>query len=74
MYIHIDGLEIMVRARREELVKEASTYAMSKRSSDFLWTRRALIRMGGILVSAGMTLERIGLGREIYHLSTTASH
>ena len=74
MYINLDGLEIMVRVRQQELMEEAAVYSMTKSRKDYLWTRRALIRMGGLLVTAGMALERIGLGREIYHLSTTVSH
>lgn len=73
MYINLDGLEIMVRARQKELIDEAAIHSISKRPSGFRWTRRALIRMGGMLVTTGIALERLGLGREIYHLSTTAT-
>jgi hypothetical protein len=73
MYINLDGLEIMVKVRREELIEQSSMAAMSKRRSSTAWARRALIRVGGLLVTAGMALERLGLDREIYHLSTTIS-
>jgi hypothetical protein len=73
MYINMDGLEIMVRVRREELLQQSTFGPTAERSQGFRWFRRSLIRLGGVLVTAGMTLEKLGVDREVYHLSTTAS-
>jgi hypothetical protein len=74
MYINVDALEIMVQVRRQEMMEQSRINSVPKRHKGSLWTRRALVRLGGFLVLAGMTIERIGLDREVYHLSTTGSH
>ena len=73
MYINLDGLEIMVRVRREELMRQAAQQSMAKRRPRAQWVHRGLVRLGGLRVTAGMALEKLGLDREVYHLSTTTS-
>jgi hypothetical protein len=72
MFISLDSLDIMVRLRCED-IRQESEYAFKpyKRSgSPFI--RRALVRVGGLLVTVGMALEKLGIGQELYRLSTTA--
>ncbi|MGD8604396.1 MAG: hypothetical protein PVF49_07480 [Anaerolineales bacterium] len=73
MLINLDGLEIMVRMRCEDIRQEKENSVVQYKRSGFTIPRRALITIGGLLVSVGMTLEKLGIGREVYHLSTTAS-
>lgn len=73
MFINLDGLEIMVRMRCEDIRQDKENSARHYKRSGFPLSRRALIRIGGLLVTAGMTLEKLGIGQEVYHLSTTAS-
>lgn len=73
MYINVDGLEIMVRLRRDELMQEAADEAALKNRSGYSLARRTLIGVGGLLVSTGMALEKMGVGQEVYRLTTTTS-
>jgi hypothetical protein len=73
MYIDLHGLEIMVRMRCEDIQKEKEYAAKQYKRSGYPFVRRALVKVGGLLVAAGVMLEKIGVGQEVYHLSTTAS-
>jgi hypothetical protein len=73
MYINVDGLEIMVRLRRDDLMQEAADEANRRQRLGYSLTQRALIHIGGLFVTIGMAIEKLGVGRDLVHLTTTAS-
>lgn len=73
MFINLDGLEIMVRMRCEDIRQEAEDWSKLSKCKRYPVTRRALIWVGGLFVTVGMTLEKLGIGQEVYHLANRQS-
>lgn len=73
MFINLDGLEIMVRMRCEDIRQETEEASKPYKRTSFPVSRRALIWVGGLFVALGMTLEKLGIGQEVYHLANRQS-
>jgi hypothetical protein len=73
MFINLDGLEIMVRMRCEDIRQEAEASSKPYKRTGFPVMRRALIWIGGLFVTVGMALEKLGIGQEVYNLANRQS-